>query len=160
MSPIFLEQDHWTSTGFLIFAAVGLFRPLISAKLALISVRRLGPTLTSTLTSTTPLFAAILGVLLFGEDLTVSLIAGTVAIFLGTALPTIQSGDGVRTWPVWVLMFPLGAAGLRSFAHAMIGMGLAFSPEPLVAGLAAYSVSFLMALLVQAACQGELASVD
>ena len=41
----------------------------------------------------------------------------------------------------------------------MIGMGLAFSPEPLFAGLAAYSVAFLMALLVQA-CQGELASVD
>ena len=53
----------------------------------------------------------------------------------------------------------LGAAGLRSFAHAMIGMGLAFSPEPLFAGQAAYLVSFLMALLVQA-CQGELASVD
>ena len=56
-------------------------------------------------------------------------------------------------------MFPLGAAGLRSFAQSMIGLGLAFTPEPLFAGLAAYSVSFLIALLVQA-CQGELARID
>ena len=56
-------------------------------------------------------------------------------------------------------MFPLGAADLRSFAHAMIGLGLAFTPEPLFAGLAAYSVSFLIALLVQA-YRGELARID
>ena len=99
LSPIFLKQGHWTSTGFLIFAAVGLFRPLISANLALISVRRLGPTLTSTLTSTTPLFAAILGVLLLGETLTVFLIAGTLAVVLGTALPTLQRGSGTRFGP-------------------------------------------------------------
>ncbi len=38
-------------------------------------------------------------------------------------------------------------------------MGLTFTLEPLFVRLAVYSVSFLMALLVQA-CQGELARVD
>ena len=112
LSPIFLKQGHWTGTGFLIFAAVGLFGPLISANLALISVRRLGPTLTSTLTSTTPLFAAILGVLLLGETLTVFLIAGTLTVVPGTALPTLQRGSGTRSWPPLGFDVPLGGGRL------------------------------------------------
>ena len=147
LSPFFLETEYWTSAGCLIFVAVGLFRPLISANLALVAVRRLGPTLAATLTSTTPLFAAALGVLLLGESLTLAIVLGTIAIVIGTALPTLGGGTG-RSWPLWSLVFPLGAAGLRSLAHVLIRMGLAFAPEPLFAGLVAYSVSFVVASAV------------
>lgn len=152
LSPFFLQRDYWLGSGFLIFAAVGLFRPVLSANLALVSVRRLGPTLTSTLTSTTPLFAALFGVLLLSEDLTLFITIGTLAVVAGTVVHTtggrMQVGT-TRPWPLWALVFPLGAAGLRSFAHVLIRMGLAFAPEPLFAGLVAYSVSFLLALSIQ-----------
>ncbi|MBT4486072.1 MAG: EamA family transporter [Rhodospirillaceae bacterium] len=158
LSPLFLKTEYFTSAGFLIFVAVGLFRPVISANLALEAVRRLGPTLTSTLTSTTPLFAAVFGILLLGESVTMAIVLGTVAVVLGTALPT-AGGKAARPWPIWALVFPLGAAGLRSIAHVLIRMGLAFAPEPLFAGLVAYSVSCLMALAVQG-WRGELRRVN
>ncbi len=158
LSPIFLERELWSSTGFWIFVAVGLFRPVISANLALVAVRHLGPTLAATLTSTTPLFAAVLGVVLLGEILTPAIILGTAAVVLGTILP-MAGGKSTRSWPLWALAFPLGAAGLRSLAHALIRMGLAFAPEPLFAGLVAYSVSFVMALALQG-WRGDLGRVD
>ena len=152
LSPFFLQREYWASTGFLVFVAVGLFRPVLSANLALVAVRRLGPTLASTLTSTTPLFAALFGVLLLSEALTLPLILGTLAVVAGTAVQTTdgrKNGAAGRPWPLWALVFPLGAAALRSFAHTLIRIGLAFAPEPLFAGLVAYSVSFLVAMAVQ-----------
>ncbi|MBT4046064.1 MAG: EamA family transporter [Rhodospirillaceae bacterium] len=152
LSPFYLEWAYWDSMGLWIFVAVGLFRPALTANLALEAVRRLGPTLASTLTSTTPLFAAIFGVLLLSEALTLPIIVGTVAVIMGTAVGTATpttNGQAGRSWPPWALVFPLGAASLRSVAHVLIRMGLAFAPEPLFAGLIAYSVSFLVALTAQ-----------
>ena len=148
LSPLYLQRDYWAGAGVLIFVAVGLFRPVLSANLALVAVRRLGPTLASTLTSTTPLFAALFGVLILNEALTLPIVLGTLAVVLGTAAQTM-GGKTERAWPLWALVFPLGAAGLRSLAHVLIRLGLAFAPEPLFAGLVAYSVSFLVALTVQ-----------
>jgi len=55
------------------------------------------------------------------------------------------------SWPVWALAFPLGAAVVRSFAHAMTKLGLAIVPEPFYVGFIGYSVSLVVALAVQRA---------
>lgn len=55
-APIFLDIDNLLHPAVLIFVLVGLFRPALSANLALAGMRHLGPTLSSTLTSTAPFF--------------------------------------------------------------------------------------------------------
>jgi len=148
LSPLYLKTEYWLSSAALIFAAVGLFRPAISANLALAGVRRLGPTLASTLGATTPLFGALFGVALLGEQLTAPLIIGTLAVVAGTMLET-RPGKEDRDWPLWALALPLGASCLRSGAHVLIRIGLAFAPSPLFAGLVAYSVSLVVAFLAE-----------
>jgi uncharacterized membrane protein len=43
VAPIFMDWSHWLHPAVLIFAAVGLFRPALSANLSVIGIRYLGP---------------------------------------------------------------------------------------------------------------------
>ena len=52
VSPFFLNLEYLLEPAILIFVLVGLFRPAVSANLALAGLKFLGPTLSSTLTST------------------------------------------------------------------------------------------------------------
>ena len=110
-------------------------------------IRFLGPTLSTTLASTAPLFSALFAIVLLGETMTASLIGGTLAIVTGVVILTYR-GSTKSMWPVLALSLPLGAAILRALAHAATKLGLDVVPEPLFAGLVGYSVSLLMGLIV------------
>ena len=146
LSPWFLESWYWFTTGAALFAAIGLFRPFLSANFAMAGIRFLGPTLSTTLASTAPLFSALFAIVLLGETMTASLIGGTLAIVTGVVILTYR-GSTKSMWPVWALSLPLGAAILRALAHAATKLGLDVVPEPLFAGLVGYSVSLLMGLI-------------
>ena len=70
MAPFLLDGANWQRSAVLIFVLVGLFRPSVSANLAVAAMRYLGPTMATTLSATSPLFGAALGVLWLGESLT------------------------------------------------------------------------------------------
>ena len=146
LSPFFLQTSYWTSSAIIIFAAVGLFRPFLSVNLALAGVRYLGPTLTSTLSSTAPLFAAAFAVLILGERLTVPLLVGTIAIVVAVG-SVYGKGETKAAWPTWALLLPIFAASLRALGHAMTKLGLNIVPDPLFAGLTSYTVSLLIAAM-------------
>ena len=143
LSPWFLETAYWLTSAALLFAAVGLVRPALSANLALASVRQLGPTLSSTLTATTPFFGVALGVALLGEALTWPIAAGTFAVVAGTML-LAQRGGGNVHWPIWALALPLGAAFIRSGGHALTKFGFDEVPSPFFAALVGHTVSFMV----------------
>lgn len=144
-SPFLLESAYWLSPAVLIFVVIGLFRPFLTANLALAGIRRLGPTLASTLASTTPVFAAVFGIVLLGETLTWPLALGTAAIMAGVM--TLTMGRRVTSArPVWALALPVGAAALRSLAHALSKIGLESIPSPYFAGLVGFSVSATVAI--------------
>jgi len=132
-SPFFIESWFWFTSATLVFAALGVIRPFVSSNLAALGIRYLGPTLTATFSSITPLFAA-----------------GTATIIAALIILTHRGSLGT-SWPVWALAFPLGAAVVRSFAHAMTKLGLAIVPEPFYVGFIGYSVSLVVALAVQRA---------
>lgn len=146
LSPWFLESRYWLTSGAAIFVLIGLFRPFLSANFAMAGIRHLGPTLSSTLASTAPLFSALFAVLLLSETITPSLLSGTVIIVAGIVILSYR-GRTVAMWPLWTLSLPLGAAVLRALAHALTKLGLNVVPEPLFAGLVGYSVSLLVALI-------------
>lgn len=146
LSPWFLESWYWFTTGAALFATIGLFRPFLSANFAMAGIRFLGPTLSTTLASTAPLFSALFAFALLGESMTASLIGGTLAIVTGVVILTYR-GNTKSMWPMWALSLPLGAAILRALAHAVTKLGLDVVPEPLFAGLVGYSVSLLVGLI-------------
>lgn len=143
LSPWFIEAWFWLTGAALVFAAVGLVRPALSANLAMASVRQLGPTLSSTLTATSPFFGVAFGVLLLGEMLTWPVALGTLAVVAGTML-LARRGDTQSVWPLWALALPLGAAFIRAGGHALTKFGYDEVPSPFFAALVGHSVSFLV----------------
>ena len=146
LAPLYLESHYWSSPVVLLFAAVGLFRPFISANLGMLGTRYLGPTISSTLSATSPLFGLGLGFLLLAEAISVEVAIGALGISIGIAVLSWR-GDARRQWPLYALLFPVGAAFLRGLGHAIVKIGFVELPDPFFAALVAYNVSLALALL-------------
>ena len=154
LSPWFLQRGYWLTSAVILFMLIGLFRPFLSANFALAGIRHLGPTLSSTLASTAPLFGVLFAVLILGESMTPTLFVGTGAIVTGIIILTYRR-DGPSSWPIWALGLPISAAVLRALAHALTKLGLNEVPEPLFAGLVGYTVSLCVALIVGSGKNGQ-----
>ena len=144
-APLFVEAWFFASPAIVLLAAIGLFRPFLSANLAMAGTRLLGPTISSTLSSTAPMFGVFLGVLVLGEALTLPVISGALGIVLGVACLSWK-GDPNRAWPLWALALPVGAALLRTLAQMFAKIGMESIPSPFFVGLVGYTVSFAIAL--------------
>ncbi len=153
-APLFVEAWFFATPAILLLAAIGLFRPFLSANLAMAGTRLLGPTISSTLSSTAPMFGVLLGVLVLGESLSLPVIGGALAIVLGVACLSWK-GDVARAWPLWALALPVGAALLRTLAQMFAKMGMESIPSPFFVGLVGYTVSFAIALLTAGGSSGR-----
>ncbi len=139
-----VRMEYWFTTAALLFAAAGLLRPTLSITLWIEGIKRLGPTLNAALTSTGPFFAALFGIVLLGEQLTVMIGAGIAFVVAGALLPALSSGNIARQFAVWALLLPLGASALRNVAHAITKLGFAEVPSPLFAALVGTGVSLII----------------
>ncbi len=138
-----LERGGWNATAFAIFALVGLVFPAVVTLLGFESNRRIGPTITGTVASTTPLFATLGALVFLGEPLTLQAASGTAAIVLGVIALSWRGAERPGSWAVWVFVLPLAAAAIRGGAQAAVKGGLELWPDPFVAGLIGYTVSTL-----------------
>lgn len=149
LAPFFLESAYFWTTAAVLFAVSGLIRPALSATMATMGVRHLGPTLSSTLASVSPVFGVVFGVSLLGERVTPGIAVGTAAIVVGCMV--LSKRDKIRTtWPLWALALPLGAAAIRALSHAVAKIGLAEVPSVLFASLMTYTVSTFVAFSAHA----------
>jgi len=150
-APIFLDIDNLLHPAVLIFVLVGLFRPALSANLALAGMRHLGPTLSSTLTSTAPFFGAALGIFWLGEALSWPIAVGTLAIVGAIMLLSTNRGGVASSWPLWALALPIGAAAIRSGGHVLTKVGMESVPDIYLAGLVGFVVSAMVTLCIHKA---------
>ena len=148
VSPFFLNLEYLLEPAILIFVLVGLFRPAVSANLALAGLKFLGPTLSSTLTSTAPLFAVGLGIIFLDEVLNFSIAIGTLVIVLAIMMLTKKDGKISSNWPLWALALPIGAAAIRALAHVLTKVGMEEIPDAYLAGLIGFVVSGLVTLII------------
>jgi drug/metabolite transporter (DMT)-like permease len=149
MAPFLLDWSHWTQPAVFIFILAGLFRPSVSANLSVAGIRHLGPTLSSTLSATAPIFGATLGVLWLGETLTWPIAMGTGGVIAAIILLSKKDSRAQATWPLWALTLPIGAAAVRSLAHVLSKIGMEDIPDPYFAGLIGFSVSAVVTILNQ-----------
>ncbi len=149
VSPLFIKSSYWFAEATFLFALVGLFRPALSLNLAAAGVKLLGPTLTSGLAATTPVFAAFFAIALLDEKITLSIAVGTGGIVAGIlVMATRKTGGQPRGWPLWAMLLPLGAAFFRSIAYPVTMIGYKELSDPFFAALVSYSVSLLIALSI------------
>src|SRR3954466_7344017 len=98
-----LRPQGWNAAALALFVMVGVIFPAVVTLLAYESNRLAGPTLTGTLASTTPLFAALGAVVFLGEALTPAVAAGTAAVVLGATALTWRPAGRPRAWASWVI---------------------------------------------------------
>ncbi len=129
-APFFIERWYWFTYAALLFALVGIFRPALSSALAMSSIDKMGPTLTSALTASAPLFGAFWAIAVLGEKMTWPIFVGTLAVIAGAIVAAWNPKGLKRTWPLWALVLPLGAAFIRATGHAVTKIGLGEVPSP------------------------------
>lgn len=143
-APFYLESWYWSAAAMPWLVAAGLIRPVLSANLGMAGTRLLGPTISSTLSATAPLFGISFGLFILGETLTWPVAFGTAGIIAGVLI--LSSGRAAsRDWPLYALAFPIAAAGVRSITHGFAKIGLESVPDPFFVALVAYTVSLPLA---------------
>ena len=144
-SPFLLDPSNFLKSAAIIFVLVGVFRPSLSANFSVAATRYLGPTLSSTLSSTSPLFGAALGVWWLGEVFTWQIAVGTMGIIVAVVILSLGKARDLKAdWPLWALALPIGAAMIRSVAHVFSKIGMIDIPDPYFAGLVGFTVSALI----------------
>jgi drug/metabolite transporter (DMT)-like permease len=139
LSPFLLDLSGWHLGAAAIFAVVGLFYPAAVTVLTNESNRLLGPTLTGTVSSSAPLFATGLAVMVLGEELTPEIAIGGLTIVAALALMSWRHSTAAPAG--WRLLLPLSGAALRGLAQTLGKLGLTMWPNPFAATLIGYTVS-------------------
>lgn len=145
LAPLFLESWYWFTWGMVLFALVGIIRPSLSSFLAIQSIHVMGPTLTSALTASAPIFGALFAIFLLGETLDLKTALGIAAVMAGAVVASYRPQGIVRDWPLWAISLPVGAALVRATGHAVTKLGLEDAPSPSFAVLVSNTVSLVIA---------------
>lgn len=147
LAPFMLRAHYFGNHGMWIFFANGLIHPLFSMYLSFEATKRMGATISATISAIAPLFAATGAVLFLGENMTYALLMGTLGTVVGImVLAWRRQGPSNRA--LWVLFFPIGAAVIRGANHNVAKFGLQLLPSPYFASLISFTVSFIGAVLI------------
>jgi drug/metabolite transporter (DMT)-like permease len=147
LDPFLLDASEFDLAAAGIFALVGLFFPAAVTLLTYTGNHRMGPTVTSAVSCTTPMFALSGAILFLDEPLNAGNLLGTAVIVLGMLALTWSDGARSRNWPLWAILLPFAAAAIRALAQVLTKAGLSLWSNPYAAGLIGYSVSAAVILL-------------
>ena len=157
MAPFFLIPETLLTPDAAWFALAGLIVPSLSMTLHTYSVRLIGPGLTAGLTSTSPVFAMAIAVVILGELVTGQILLGTALVAGGIAITTLRSRGGPSTWPIWAVAVPLGAALSRALSHNFVKVGLDDLRSPMTAALVGATVSLVIIVAINLASGHRMA---
>lgn len=143
-APWLLQAHWWLTSAAVVFALIGVVRPALSIYLAMRGIGYMGPTLASAFSSTTPLWGGALAIAFLGERMTAPVAIGTLAVIAGAVVASFRPQGIVRNWPLWALLFPLGAAFIRGAGHVATKLGYQDLPSPYFASLVSMTVSAVL----------------
>jgi len=141
LSPFIVHAEYWNSPFLWVFAAIGLIFPAAGQMLQIQSVGAVGPSLTASMSALTPIFSVFAGVIWLDASVSVWAALGVGMMVAALALASWSPKGVKRGWPMWVLLFPLGAALARGLAQPGLKYGLAHLPSPFFALLIGSTVS-------------------
>jgi len=146
-APFALEPSGYNVTAVIMFAVVGLFFPAIVTLLTFRSNEQLGPTVTSAVSGTAPLFALVAAGLLLGEQVPVEAAIAALGVVAGVGLLSWTKRDAAGAgFAGWALLWPLSGAALRGLAQVGAKAALLLWPSPFAAGLIGYLMSSAVVL--------------
>jgi len=145
-APFTVDADAFSLDAALIFAAVGLVYPAMVTLITFRSNELLGPTVTSAVSGTAPLFAILAAAMLLGEQVPAQAAIAALGVAVGVALLSWRresaagaaQGHAIRGR---ALLWPVGGALLRGLAQTGAKAGLLIWANPFAASLIGYLVS-------------------
>lgn len=140
-APFTIDAAAFSLDAALIFAAVGLFYPAMVTLITFRSNELLGPTMTSAISGTAPLFAILAAALLLGEQVPAQVAVAALGVAAGVALLSWQPGLSLTALHGRALLWPVGGALLRGLAQTGAKAGLLVWANPFAASLIGYLVS-------------------
>jgi drug/metabolite transporter (DMT)-like permease len=142
-APFALNTDGFDLRAAWLFAAVGLVFPAVVTILTFRSNELLGPTVTSAVSGTAPLFALLGAGLFLDERVPVRAALSAIGVIAGVALLSSKKGGMVprTTFIDWQLMWPIAGAIIRGLAQVGAKGGLRLWASPFAAALIGYVVS-------------------
>jgi drug/metabolite transporter (DMT)-like permease len=139
-APFALNTEGWRLEAVAGFAVVGIFFPAIVTLLTFRSNELAGPTLTSAVAGTAPLFALIAAALVLHEDIPGRALLSALGVVAGILLLTWKPGQAMRL-SARGLSWALAGAVLRGAAQVGAKAALLLWPNPFAASLVGYIVS-------------------
>jgi len=141
ISPFTVKLALFSLTAALIFAAVGLFYPALVTLLTFRSNEELGPTVTSAISGTAPLFAMLAAAMLLGERVPPQAALAGCGVAIGVALLSWHPGATGKRFAGRALLWPIAGAIVRGVAQAGAKAGLMLWGNPFAASVIGYVVS-------------------
>jgi DME family drug/metabolite transporter len=143
---LFIDQvDLWAPAN-AIFVMVGIFVPGVARFFIFKGMERLGASISSCLTNSTPLFATFFAVSFLQERPSLTNILGTLSIVSGIVALSWRGAS--KTWRTKDLLFPLTAAILFAARDNVVRIGVQQIHAPIVGASIAATTSFItMALM-------------
>lgn len=132
--------DLWQSAN-LLFVLVGVFVPGVARYFIFKGMDRLGASISSCLTNSTPLFATVIAVTLLQERPSATNLLGTLAIVAG--IVSLSWRGAAKTWRTRDLLFPLAAAFLFAARDNLVRVGVVHLDEPIVGAAIAATTSWI-----------------
>jgi len=120
---------------------VGIFVPGVARFFMFKGMERLGASITSCLTNSTPLFATLFAIAFLQERPTVTNLLGTFSIVSGIIALSWKGSS--KTWHTGDLLFPLTAAFLFAARDNLVRFGLLHIDSPIVGAAIAATTSFV-----------------
>ncbi|HEY4370688.1 MAG TPA: DMT family transporter [Burkholderiales bacterium] len=150
-APFLLDTSGASARAAGLFLVVGLFFPTATTLFLFESIRRMGPTVAGSLSSTAAVFAIFTAILFLGEEPNWRIALGTAAILAGVVAFSGGARAGhaqvPRRWANWELAFPLGSAAVRGLAQTLTKFGIAWWHNPYAASLIGYTISAIVVLI-------------
>lgn len=130
----------------LLFVVVGIFVPGVARFFIFRGMERLGASISSCLTNSTPLFAILFAIIFLGERPTVTNLLGAFSIVTG--IVSLSWRGTARTWHTRDLLFPLTAAFLFAGRDNLVRVGVLQIHSPVVGAAIAAVVSLITIALL------------
>lgn len=161
IAPFTVSPEWFTHSAIWYFVLAGVFVPALGQFLQMQSVSRVGPTLTALLGNITPVISATVAIAFLGEDFTLPMALGFCLMVAGVALAGRVVPQHARSFALWALLLPMGAAAARGLAQPVSKIGMLEIPSPVFATLVMASVSTVVLLVIVFATrrQGALRQV-
>jgi drug/metabolite transporter (DMT)-like permease len=140
-APFALDVSGFSVEAAIWFAVIGLFFPAVVTLLTFRSNEALGPTVTSAVSGTAPLFALLAAGLFLGERIPIEAVVAAVGVVVGIAMLCWNRGVEGPRLAGWSLLWPISGAAVRGFAQAGAKAALLLWPNPFAASLMGYLVS-------------------